>query len=43
MGLDSFDLIAKRASFGKKFGFGELDEFNYVYGIYDENLNLNSI
>jgi hypothetical protein len=43
MGLDSFDLVTKRASLAKKFGFGKLDEFNYVYGIYDENLNLNPI
>ena len=33
----------KRSLLNKKFGFGEVDSYNYQYAIYDKNLNLNPI
>lgn len=33
----------KRSVLNKKFGFGEMDQYNYQYAIYDENLNLKPI
>lgn len=37
------DLIQKRSSLNSKFGFGNIDEYNYEIGIFDLNLKLNPI
>jgi hypothetical protein len=33
----------KRSLLNKKFGFGDVDDYNYQYAIYDKDLNLNPI
>lgn len=33
----------KRSVLNKKFGFGDIDQYNYQYAIYDKDLNLNPI
>ena len=35
--------LRKRSMLNKRYGFGEVDQYNYQYSVYDKNLNLNPI
>lgn len=39
----SNNLLLKRSRLNSRFGFSNLDQYNYQFAIYDENLNLNPI